>query len=161
MVEIKPIVFILQLLTFIVAAPLLWKLYISKLIKTVKDRDAFIKESIEKVENGKAEVEQMKEDYENKLEELKAEAKAAMEKAVSEGEKQKNTLVEEAKSEGQKLIANAKKEIEAEKKRAIEEVKDTMVDISMLAAKSVIKANLTKKAQSGIIEKAIKEVKKN
>jgi len=160
-VEVDWIVFGLQVVTFLLAAPLLWKLYIEKLIKNLRQRDEFIKDGIESIEKGREEIETMKTEYEKKFEELKTLAKDSMEKAAAEGERAKQEMIESAKSEGEKLIEAARREIEAEKLRAVEEVKGTMIDISMLAARKVIHANMTKKASAEAVEQAIKDLKKN
>ncbi|MFP4466389.1 MAG: F0F1 ATP synthase subunit B [Candidatus Goldiibacteriota bacterium] len=161
MVKVDWVVFSLQIITFLLAMPLVWKLYISKLSKTLKDRDELIRGGIDKVEKGREEIENLKTGYEKKLEDLKAEAKAAMEKAVYDGEQVKQQIMEDAKTESSRMLEAAKKEIETEKIRAIEEVKGSMIDISMLAAEKVIKANITKKASTEAVEQAMQDISKN
>jgi F-type H+-transporting ATPase subunit b len=103
----------------------------------------------------------MKGDYEKKIAAMEANTKDALAKAVADGEKIKSGLVEEARTEGQKLIATAKVEIENEKKKAIEAVKDTIVDISIMAAERAIKKKMTKKDQLAIVTKSMKDIEKS
>ncbi len=160
MVEINPPIFIIQIVTFLIAMPLIWNLFIKALGDTMKKRDEFITSSIDKIEKDKAEIEAMKLDYEKKLAISEANAKDALAKALADGEKIKSGLVEEARNEGQKLIAEAKIEIENEKKKAIEAVKDTIVDISIMAAERAIKKKMTKKDQLAVVSKTMKDIER-
>ena len=160
MVEINWPVFLTQIITFLIAMPLIWVLFIKSLSNTLKKRDDFIRESIDKIEKGRAEMERIKADYDAKFSAIESQTKEALAKAVAEGEKIKSGLVEEARTEGQKLIAGAKAEIENEKKKAIEAVKDSIVDISIMAAEKAIKKSVSKKDQVAIVSKYMKDIEK-
>ena len=161
MVEINWPVFLVQLITFLIAMPLVWNLFIKALADTMKKRDDFIRNSIDKIEKDKAEIESMKGDYEKKISAMEAGTRDALAKAVADGEKIKSGLVDEARTEGQKLIATAKVEIENEKKKAIEAVKDAIVDISIMAAEKAIRKKMTKKDQLAIVTKSMKDIEKS
>lgn len=161
MVEINLPVFLVQIITFLIAMPLVWNLFIKALGDTMKKRDEFIRGSIDKIEKDKADIEAMKADYEKRAASLETGAKDALARAVAEGEKIKSGLVEEARAEGQKLIAGAKAEIENEKMKAIEAVKDTIVDISIMAAEKAIKKKVSKKDQLSVVTKYMKEIGKS
>jgi len=161
MVKIDLPVFLLQLITFLIAMPLIWTLFIGSLSRTLKKRDDFIRESLDKIEKDRADMETMKNDYEKRIAEMQAGVKAAMDKALSDGDKMKQKMTEDARAEGARLIAEAKNEIENEKKRAIEEVKNTIVDISIMAAETVIRKKITKKEQMAVVDRHIKDIEKN
>ncbi len=154
-------VLIIQLVTFLIAAPLVWKLFIGSLIKTLKKRDDFITDSLDKIEKDKSDIENMKAEYVAKLAEMHAKAHKAFSDSVAEGEKSKARIVDEAKAEGRKMVEDAKREIEAEKRRAIEEVKDTIVDLSILAAQKAVKAKIGKKEQFDVVADVFRQIEKN
>jgi F-type H+-transporting ATPase subunit b len=161
MVSINVAVILVQLITFIVGMWLVWNTMIKALMNTLKERDTYIKNSLEKVEKDKAEMAAMKDDYEKKVHEMHTKTAAALNKAVADGEKIKDSLLEEAKTEGAKLLSEAKKEIELEKVKAIEAVKDTIVDISMIAAEKAIRKKITKKDQVTLVNDYLKEIGKS
>jgi F-type H+-transporting ATPase subunit b len=158
MVEINWPVFLTQIITFLIGMVLVWNTLIKALSNTLKKRDDFIRESIDKIEKDKADIEGMKTDYEKRMATVEANTREALAKAVAEGEKIKSGLVDEARTEGQKLIVTAKAEIENEKKKAIEAVKDAIVDISIMAAEKAIKKNVSKKDQVAIVSKYMKDI---
>ena len=114
----------------------------------------------QEIESG-ADISDQLNEADKKIEALAERAKEAMSKAVSEGERMKQKMVDEAKQEGQKMISDAKQEIENEKNKAIEDVKDTIVDISIMAAEKAIKKKITKKEQLSVVNKHLKDIGKN
>lgn len=158
MVKIDLPVFLLQIITFLIAMPVIWILFIKSLSGTLKKRDEYIKESLDKIEKDRQEMEKLKNDYEKKITNIQEEAKETLAKTVAEGEKIKTSLIEEARNEGIKLVNEAKIEIENEKKKAIEEVKDIIVDISIIAAEKAIKTKINKKNQVNVVSKQLKEI---
>ncbi len=161
MVSVDKAVLLVQLITFLLAVPMVWVLFLKPLIRTLSNREKYITDTLDKVEKDRDEMQKMKEEYEIKMKEMHLNASAALEKAVAEGEKSRHEIIETAKEEGHKLIADAKKEIDAEKVKAIEDVKGAIVDIAVIAAEKIVKASMTKKAQTDIVKDAIENIGKN
>ncbi|HPI02817.1 MAG: ATP synthase subunit b [Candidatus Aerophobetes bacterium ADurb.Bin490] len=161
MVSVDKAVLLVQLITFLLAVPMVWVLFLKPLIRTLSNREKYITDTLDKVEKDRDEMQKLKEDYEIKMKEMSLNAKAALEKAVAEGEKSRHEIIETAKAEGHKLIVDAKKEIDAEKVKAIEDVKGAIVDIAVIAAEKIVKASMTKKAQTDIVKDAIENIGKN
>mgnify|MGYP001222992986 FL=1 len=161
MVSVDKAVLLVQLITFLLAVPMVWVLFLKPLIRTLSNREKYITDTLDKVEKDRDEMQKLKEDYEIKMKEMSLNAKAALEKAVAEGEKSRHEIIETAKEEGHKLIVDAKKEIEAEKVKAIEDVKGAIVDIAVKAAEKIVKASMSKKAQADIVKDAIENIGKN
>lgn len=161
MVDIKWPIIAVQAITFIVGMLFVWNSMIKALIKTMKERETYISSTLDKVENDKKDIEGMKVDYEKKVQEMHAVSAAALNKAVADGEKIKESIITEAKTEGAKLVAEAKKEIETEKMKAIEAVKDSIVDISMMVAEKAIRKTVNKKDQVSMVNDYLKDIGKS
>lgn len=161
MVQVDLPVIIVQAITFLIGMWFVWNSMIKALIRTIKERDTYIKTSLDKVEKDKSDIEAMKVDYEKKVQEMHVHSTATLNKAVADGEKIKESIVNEAKAEGLKLVVEAKKEIEIEKMKAIEAVKDTIVEISMMAAEKAIKKKITKKDQVSMVNDYLKDIGKS
>jgi F-type H+-transporting ATPase subunit b len=161
MVNVNVPIVIVQAITFLLGMWFVWNSMIKALINTLKEREGYIKSTLDKIEKDKGDIESMKADYEKKAHEMHAQSAAAYNKAIADGEKIKESMLEEAKKEGAKLVIEAKNEIEAEKRKAIEEVKDAIVDISMAAAEKAIGKKITKKDQISIVDGYMKEIGKS
>ncbi|MCE5299296.1 MAG: F0F1 ATP synthase subunit B [Spirochaetia bacterium] len=161
MIEVNLPVFIVQIITFFIALWLVGGSMIKALANTIRKRDEFIRDSIDKIEKDKADMEKMKTDYEAKVRESHEKAAAAVTKAVADGEKIKDQIIADARKEGAKLVEEAKKDIEAEKLKAIESVKDTIVDISIMTAEKVLRKKIGQKEHVAIVDDYLKDIGKN
>ncbi|WP_427337917.1 F0F1 ATP synthase subunit B [Caloranaerobacter sp. DY30410] len=106
----------------------------------------------------KEEAQNLKREYEMKIEASKKEAQEIIEAARRRGEEVREEIIKEAKKEAEAIIEKARKEIEREREKAVEELKEEVVTIAMLAASKVIDKNLDAKAHKEIINKFINEV---
>jgi F-type H+-transporting ATPase subunit b len=155
MVDVNVPIVIVQALTFLLGMWFVWN------SKTLKDRESFIASTLDKIEMDKKDIEGIKADYEKKAHEMQAQSAAALNKAIADGEKIRESMAEDAKKEGAKLIVEARAEIEIEKRKAIDEVKDTIVEISMMAAEKAIRKKVTQKDQLSMVDDYIKEIGKS
>ncbi len=160
MVSIEWDILLLQIITFVIALPLIWMWLLRPLVNRLKEREKFIKESVDKIENERKEIERLKEEHFKGIKELEQRSKETLSAAVSEGERVKQQMIEDAKKEGAKMVEEAKKEIELEKNKAIEDVKDKIAELSILTAEKIIKKKISKKQHLEIIKNYSKEIGK-
>ncbi|GEM_PF-3404210 len=160
MVSIELDILLLQVITFVIALPMIWMWLLRPLVNRLKEREKFIKESVEKIENERKEIERLKDENLKGLKELEQRSKETLLAAVSEGDKVKQQMIDDAKKEGIKMIEEAKREIELEKNKAIEDVKDKIAELSILTAEKIIKKKISKKQHSEIIKNYSKEIGK-
>lgn len=160
MVSIEWDILLLQVATFLIALPMMWMWLLRPLVNRLKDREKFIKDSVEKIEYERREIERLKEEHTKSMKEIEQRSKDALAAAVSEGEKIKQQLLEEAKTEGTKMIEQAKKEIDMEKNKAILDVKDKIAELSILTAEKIIKKKISKKDHAAIIKNYLKDIVK-
>lgn len=117
-----------------------------------------IKENLEKAEKQREETEKLKEDYKKELEEIKAKSNDILKDAARKGEARKAEIVKEAKQEAEEIIDRARIEIDREKEKAISEMKDQVVTLSVMAASKIIDNSLDEKAHKKLVEDFIEEV---
>jgi len=81
----------------------------------------------------------------------KAEAHELVAKARAVAEKERETLLARAREEYEQLLARARKEIDAEKEKAILELRREAVDLSIAAASKLIEGNLDSEANRRLV----------
>lgn len=74
------------------------------------------------------------------------------------GETQKNQLLAQAKEQAENLIAQAKAQIQAEKDKALSDVKNQIVSTAMLAAAKVAQQQINQESAQQIVEQVLAEV---
>jgi len=99
-----------------------------------------------------------KEEYEQKLKEIKKEAEEILSEARKKAMKNEAKIVAEAKEEAARIIERANAEIELEKKHALDDMKQEMVAIAGLMAQKVVAASIDTKLQESLIEETLKEM---
>ena len=99
-----------------------------------------------------------KEEYEQKLKEIKKEAEEILSEARKKAMKNEAKIVAEAKEEAARIMERANAEIELEKKHALDDMKQEMIAIASLMAQKVVTASIDAKVQESLIEETLKEM---
>lgn len=99
-----------------------------------------------------------KEEYEQKLKDIKKEAEEILSEARKKAMKNEAKIVAEAKEEAARIIERANAEIELEKKHALDDMKQEMIAIATMMAQKVVAASIDTKVQESLIEETLKEM---
>lgn len=128
--------------------------------KALNDRIAGIRDRYEALEKEKSEVQRLQRDIRERLAGIEAEAKARVDAAVREGESQKAAIVSDAGAAADRLLNKARAEIEIERAKAVEEIRQEMVRLSLEAAERIVREQLSPARQEELIEKFIGDLEK-
>ena len=154
-----PGLFIWTVITFLIVLVILrWKAW-GPLMNTLDNRAKQIEESLSKAEKVTAEAEQQAEKNEEILNAAKKEAQDIVSKAREAGDTLKKKLETDGKNQYNSMLEKAKDQIDAEKQKAMNEIKNTVVDIAIKASEKVIKRNLNNDDNKKMIEQTIDEFK--
>jgi F-type H+-transporting ATPase subunit b len=128
--------------------------------KALGDRVARIRETYDKLDAEKREVERLRKEVSNRLAGIEREAAAKVEAAVREGTAQKESILAEAESAAARLLAKAKTEIEMERAKAIEEIRQEMVRLALEAAERLVRQQLTAAKQDELFDRFVSELER-
>ena len=106
----------------------------------------------------KAEAIAFKEEYDLKLKQVEKEAEAILSEARKKAKQNEMKIVAEAKEEASRIIARANAEIELEKKRALDDMKQEMIEVAAMMAEKVVGACLDTNVQESLIDDTLKEM---
>src|SRR6267378_3317880 len=130
------------IVVFGILLALLWRLGWPHLLKAVEERERRIQQQLEEAERARAEAARLLEEHKRTIAGARAEAQEIVAKAKSLAEKERETLLAKARQEYEQLLGRARKEIDAEKEKAILELRREAVDLSIAAASKLIEGNL-------------------
>ena len=126
-------------ITFLVVFFLLWKFGFPVITGMVKERQAFIDESLKKAHEANERLANIQKEGESILQEAR-EKQAQM---LKEAAATRDAIVEQAqtkaRSEGARLLEEAKATIEQEKKAAIADIRQQVATLSVQIAEKVLK----------------------
>ena len=149
-------------ITFLVVFFLLWKFGFPVITGMVKERQAFIDESLKKAHEANERLANIQKEGESILQEAR-EKQAQM---LKEAAATRDAIVEQAqtkaRSEGARLLEEAKATIEQEKKAAIADIRQQVAALSVEIAEKVLRQNLKDdKSQMDLIDRMLNDVSAN
>lgn len=151
---------IAQIINFLILLAILFKVAYKPLMKALADRQAKITESLETAEQEKASAEELRREYQAQLAAARAQAQEIVDKAVKLAEQTKEEILEEARTENARLLKTAQEEIARERERALSEMRNEVVALSVLAAEKVIARNLDTETNSKLVTEFIDKLDK-
>lgn len=142
---------------FIVLLILKWKAW-GPLINALDKRAEDIKNALSAAVRAKEDAEKASQDYEKLVQKAHAEAQQIIADSKAAGERVKNEVESAAKEKAEEMIGKAKTQIEAESQRAIQEIKSTVVDLSIEAAEKIIEKNLDSEDNRKLINQTLDSI---
>jgi F-type H+-transporting ATPase subunit b len=149
-------------ITFLVVFFLLWKFGFPVITGMVKERQAFIDESLKKAHEANERLANIQKEGESILQE----AREKQAQILKEAAETRDAIVEQAqtkaRSEGARLLDEAKAAIEQEKKAAIADIRQQVATLSVEIAGKILRQNLKDdKAQMDLIDRMLDDVASN
>ena len=158
LVNINPSTIIFTLINTLIIL-LLYRFLLHKpVMKILEERKEKIGSEMKAAEDAQAEAEKVKAEYAEKLKESKEEAAQIVSNAVKRAGERENQIIAEAQQEAADLKKKAEESIELEKKKAINEIKDQISDIVIMASENVCVREISKADNEALIDKFIAEV---
>lgn len=124
----------------------------------LEKRKMKIADELAQAETDKTEAAAMKEEYEAKLKDVNKEAEDILEAARRKAKAREAEMLEEAKAEAARIIERGNREVELEKKKAVDELKQDLVNIAALMAEKAVGNSIDVKIQDALIEETLKEM---
>ena len=122
-----------------------------------KRRDE-IANSFKEAEEAEVRANEMRKEYELKIEKAKAEAREIVQDASHKAQVKADEIVKDAREEATRLMDKAQIEIAREKQKVLNELKDEISNMAVLAASKVISKDIDKNDHEKLIHDFIQEV---
>ena len=155
LVQVDPWLFIWTILTFLILVSLLTKFAWRPLLQALDRRQSLIKDSLDKADQARVELERINSEAAKILDSARVEADAIVSKGRLAGERLRE---EQAREESATLVKNAERQIELETARALQQIRQETVDLSLSIASKVIGRTLSKDDNERLIEDALKQI---
>jgi len=148
----------IQLVGFILLYLLLKKFLFGRVMEMIQNRGDEIRNSYEENEQIRSEVENLKAEYEKKLQDAKQEANAILQDAVKNAEKTSQGIIEKTRQEATEIKEKGIVELEQEKKRVVSEIRSDVVNLSVEIAKRIIEKNIGPQEAEKLTDDVIKKI---
>ena len=153
----NPGIFLWTLVTFLIVLIILKAKAWAPLIAALDKRESDIRESLNAAEKAREDAENITKDYEKMVQKAKKESVEIISASREAGEKVKTEIITEAKSNAKKIMTDNLDQIEREKNKVIGEIRQQVIELSVMAAEKIIGKTLEKDDHNKMIQDTIKE----
>jgi F-type H+-transporting ATPase subunit b len=146
------------LLLFGISMYVLAKLAFPRISEALDRRQKAIEDSIDHAEQIRHEADQVLAEYRERLKEARGQADEIVQRARKTADTHEREAEEEAKARRERMMEQTRRDIEAETQRAIQEIRQEVADLTVLATEKVTRKTLTEDDQRRLVEDALSEL---
>jgi F-type H+-transporting ATPase subunit b len=158
LVKVVPGLMIWTILAFGVAMLILRKYAWPPITKILDERQELINDSITSAEKTRSEADLLLADYRQRLTEAREQADEIVSRARKAAEATKSEAASEGQEKREELVEAARRDIEAETRKALEDIRKEVANLTVLATEQVTRKSLTEADQKQLVEEALREV---
>lgn len=146
------------LVLFLVTMWVLSKVAFPKIQEALDKRAETIAESINAAERQRKESDELLSEYRARLSEAREQADDIMARARKAAETAEAEATTAGKEKREELVEAAKRDIEAETRRSLDQIRQEIADLTVLATERVTRKSLNDEDQKRLVEDALSEV---
>ena len=146
------------LLAFGITLYLLNRLAYPRIAAALDRRRVAIEESIQAAQRAKQEADETLEEYRARLREAREQADDIVTRARKAAENIADETKVQATKQREELLAGARRDIEHETRRALEELRKEVADLTVMATEKITRKSLNEEDHRRLIEEALSEV---
>jgi F-type H+-transporting ATPase subunit b len=146
------------LLLFLITMWVLSKVAFPKIQEALDKRANMISESIDAAERQRRESDELLAEYRARLAEAREQADDIMARARKSAETAEAEAAAAGKEKREELVSAAKRDIEAETRRSLDQIRQEVADLTVLATERVTRKSLSPDDQKRLVEEALSEV---
>jgi len=148
---------LIQDIAFIVLMVLLVRYLYRPITSVLEARTRRIQEGLRAAEEAKRDREAAEKEYQLRMEAARREGQGLLDRIAKQGEDLRKELEAKAREQADTLIARARAEIQQEREKAVQDLREQVADLAVLAASRIIGESLDAKKHRELIERAIEE----
>lgn len=150
---------IVQFVNFFILLFILQRLLYKPFLAKMEERTAAIKTSLEQAQAARADAARAQEENEARLRQAHAQAAAIREQALREAADESRQHVEAAQAQARKLVEDTKAQLDAEVRRARDELRREVSDLAIAVAEKLVRRSLREDDHRRIVADAIAGMK--
>lgn len=147
-----------QLINFLLILFILRAVAYKPIMNMLETRKKKIQEALEYAEKVKQEAAAQQREFERRFEEQQREFNLRLQSAQQVAEQERQRILAEAQAEAAKIKAEAKGQVEYERRQMLSELRQQVVELSILGAQRVIAASLDDKRARLLVENFLDEM---
>ena len=151
-------VMIWTLIIFGLTLLILWKVAFPRIAEALDKRQKMIEDSIDSAERTKREADELLREYRERLSDARGQADEIVARARRTAEAAENETLAEARVKREEMMEQTRRDIETETRRAIQQIRAEVADLTVLATEKVTRKSLNDADQKRLVEEALAEL---
>jgi F-type H+-transporting ATPase subunit b len=158
LVQPDPGLAIWTILVFLGLLLLLWMLAWKPLLAMLKEREDTIAKSLDDAAAAKKELERLHGESARILAQARSEAESIIARTRDDAARFRDELKQKAQAEAAGIVKNAEKQIALETSRAVQQIRQEAVDISVAIASKLLQRNVSREDNARLIEETFRQL---
>ena len=146
------------LVVFGIALYILRKAAFPRIAEALDKRQAAIEDAIDTADRTRREADELLAEYRERLAEARHQADEIVSRARRTAEHTEASAEAEGKRKKEELVESAQRDIEAETKRALQQIRAEVADLTVMATEKVTRRSLSDDDQRKLVEEALSEL---
>lgn len=158
LVQPDPGLYIWTILTFLILVGLLAKFAWRPLLQALENRQQTIRKALDDARQAKQELERLHGESAKLLAQARSEAAEIVSRSRSDADRFREEMKEKARAEANALVKSAERQIELETTRALQQIRQEAIDISIGIASKILQRNVSREDNERLIEETFKQL---
>ena len=151
--------FIFYLINFLILMGVLTRFLYKPFLNMLAARKQSIKDALDNAELTNRRADEKMEQYSKRISKVEDESREIIRTAKIKADAQARDIIEDARKEAGDIIAKAEKTIEKEKEKAMEEMKQEIAVLAVMAAEKIVDREIQRAGQEAIVEEVIRQAR--
>ncbi len=149
--------FVFYLINFLILVGLLGKFLYRPFLDMLETRKQSIRDALDNAEMTNRRADQKMEDYNRKIAKVEEEGRDIIKEAKIRAESQAADIIDEAHAKADAMIHSAEKQIERERQKALDDMKQQVAVLALLAAEKIVERSVAQVGQEQIVDEIIEQ----
>ena len=125
----------------------------------MNNRSQSIKDALDNAEMTNRRADEKMQNYNKRIAKVEEEGREIIREAKQKADEQANDIIEEAHKKASEIIAKAEMNIEREREKAMEDMRQEIAVIAMMAAEKIVEHEIQRVGQEAIVDEVIKQAR--
>lgn len=149
--------FIFYMINFLILVGVLTKFLYKPFLNVLEERKKKIQDAFDSAELINRRADEKMANYTERIANVEEEGREIIKEAKQRAEVQAAEIIKEANEKAQNMIANAERQIELEKQKAVDDMKQQVAALAMMAAEKIVEHDIAQTGQEKIVDEIIEQ----
>ena len=151
--------FIFYLINFLILVGVLTRFLYNPFLKVMATRKQSIKDALDNAELTNRRADEKMENYSRRIARVEEEGREIIREARVKADAQAREIVDTAHREASEIMAKAEAAIEKEKEKAMEDMRQEIAALAILAAEKIVEHEIQKVGQEAVVDEIIRQAR--